>query len=88
MRNSFDTVTTFLNQQAEANPDAAVAASLQMAAHVRLATPLPIVVHPHAENAALRAKATKFYKLFGEYGNRDRNWVAAKWYAHRAHTGD
>jgi hypothetical protein len=65
MRNSFNSVTDWLNKQSAKEPDAVVAASLQMAAHVRMNTQLAIVVHPHAENSAQRARGTLFYKLFG-----------------------
>ena len=47
-----------------------------MAAHVRMRTKHPIVVHPHAENAALRRRATEFYRLFGHTAVKDMHAVA------------
>lgn len=61
--NSFNSVTRWLN--ANVDEGAVVGATLQMAAHIRLSTNLRGVVHPHAENFALRRRATSFYKLFG-----------------------
>jgi hypothetical protein len=60
---SFPNVLNYLS--AHAAPGSVVGATLQMAPHIRLQTDFPGVVHPHAENAELRAKATQFYKIFG-----------------------